>query len=56
MLGILIAIAAACDKKHEGAPQPRLVNIVRVSIDTADGDVAYSGEVRARYEAWPSSC
>ena len=50
LLGTLIAIAAACDKKEEGAPQPRLVNVVRVSMDTADGDVAYSGEVRARYE------
>ncbi len=49
-LGALIAIAAACDKKQESAPQPRLVNVVRVSVDTADGDVAYSGETRARYE------
>ena len=50
LLGTLIAIATACDKKQEGAPQPRLVNVVRVSMDTADGDVAYSGDVRARYE------
>lgn len=50
LLGALIAIAPACDKKQESAPQPRLVNVVRVSVDTADGDVAYSGEVRARYE------
>lgn len=49
LLGALIAIAA-CDKKQESAPQPRLVNVVRVSVDAADGDVAYSGEVRARYE------
>jgi multidrug efflux system membrane fusion protein len=50
LLGALIAIAAACDKKQEGAPPPRLVNVVRVSVDAAEGDVAYSGEVRARYE------
>ena len=50
LLATLIAIAAACDKKEESAPQPRLVNVVRVSMDTTDGDVAYSGEVRARYE------
>jgi len=50
LLGALIAIAAACDKKQESAPQPRLVNVVRVSVDAAEGDVAYSGEVRARYE------
>ena len=50
LLGALITIAAACDKKQESAPQPRLVNVVRVTVDTANGDVAYSGEVRARYE------
>jgi multidrug efflux system membrane fusion protein len=50
LLGALIAIAAACDNKQESAPQPRLVNVVRVNVDAADGDVAYSGEVRARYE------
>jgi len=50
LLGTLIAITAACDKGQESAPQPRLVNAVRVSVDTSDGDVAYSGEVRARYE------
>lgn len=50
LLGSLIAVAGACDKKQESAPQPRLVNVVRVSVDAADGDVAYSGDVRARYE------
>ena len=50
LLAPLIAIAPACDKKPESAPQPRLVNVVRVSVDTAAGDVAYSGETRARYE------
>ncbi|MGQ0579462.1 MAG: efflux RND transporter periplasmic adaptor subunit, partial [Betaproteobacteria bacterium] len=50
LVGALIAIAAGCDKKQESAPQPRLVNVVRVSVDTVAGDVAYSGEVRARYE------
>ncbi len=50
LLAAVIALAAACDKKQESAPQPRLVNVVRVTVDTADGDVAYSGEVRARYE------
>ena len=50
LLGALIATAVACDKKQESAPQPRLVNVVRVSMDTTEGDVAYSGEVRARYE------
>jgi len=50
LLAAVISLAAACDKKQESAPQPRLVNVVRVTVDTADGDVAYSGEVRARYE------
>ena len=49
-MATLIAITAACDKKEEGAPQPRLVNVVHVSMDSTDGHVAYSGEVRARYE------
>jgi RND family efflux transporter MFP subunit len=50
LLTALVAVAAACEKKQESAPQPRLVNVVHVSMDTTDGDVAYSGEVRARYE------
>ena len=50
LLGALIATAGACEKARESAPPPRLVNVVRVSMDMSDGDVAYSGEVRARYE------
>ncbi len=50
LLGALIAISAACDKTQESAPRPRLVNVVRVSVDATGGDVAYSGEARARYE------
>jgi multidrug efflux system membrane fusion protein len=50
LLGALIATAGACEKAQESAPLPRLVNVVRVSMDISDGDVAYSGEVRARYE------
>lgn len=50
LLAALVAMGAACDKKPDSAPQPRLVNVVRVSMDTTEGDVAYSGEVRARYE------
>jgi multidrug efflux system membrane fusion protein len=50
LLAAMIALAAACDKKQETAPQPRLVNVVRVSMDTSEADVAYSGDVRARYE------
>ena len=50
LLGALIALVPACERKQESAPQPRLVNVVRVTVDTGEGDVAYSGEVRARYE------
>ena len=50
LMAALVAMGAACDKKQENAPQPRLVNVVRVSMDKTEGDVAYSGDVRARYE------
>lgn len=45
-----LALMAGCGKKEEPVPEPRLVNVVHVSVGASDGDVAYSGEVRPRYE------
>jgi RND family efflux transporter MFP subunit len=47
---IAVLLLAACGKEQEPPPEPRLVSVVPVSFATTDGDVAYSGEVRARYE------
>lgn len=50
-LAVLLAVAAAgCSEKPQPAPEPRLVNVVRVTVGSSNNDVAYSGEVRARYE------
>jgi RND family efflux transporter MFP subunit len=50
MVAAGLAAAGGCGKKQEPAPEPRLVNVVRVSFGNANGEVAYSGEVRPRYE------
>lgn len=47
---IVLVFLTACGKEQEPPPEPRLVSVVPVSFAVADGDVAYSGEVRARYE------
>ena len=46
----LLAVCAGCGDKPQAIPEPRLVNVVRVTIGSANNDVGYSGEVRARYE------
>jgi RND family efflux transporter MFP subunit len=47
---ILIAGLAACGKEEAKAPEARLVNVVRVHPGSGSSEVAYSGDVRARYE------
>lgn len=47
---VALFFLAACGKEPEPPPEPRLVSVVPVNFAVADGDVAYSGEVRARYE------
>lgn len=44
------AVLAACGKEEAKAPEARLVNVVRVHSGPGSGEVAYSGDVRARYE------
>jgi|KBSSwiStaDraftv2_1062776.scaffolds.fasta_scaffold05776_3 multidrug efflux system membrane fusion protein len=47
----LLALCAGCSEKPKAAPEPRLVNVVRVSAGSANtNDVGYSGEIRPRYE------
>lgn len=46
----LMAVLAACGKEEAKAPEPRLVNVVRVSPGSGSSEIAYSGDVRARYE------
>ena len=48
--GMTIVVCSGCQKKPEAAPEPRLVNVVKVAMEEAIGAVSYSGEVRARYE------
>lgn len=46
-----LAIACGgCSDKPQAAAQPRLVDVVRVSVGSTDSNIAYSGEVRPRYE------
>ena len=47
---LLAAACSACGDKSQAPPQPRLVNVVRVSSASGSSEVAYSGEVRPRYE------
>ena len=46
----LVAVCAGCSDKPQAVPEPRLVNIVHVTIGSTNSDVGYSGEVRPRYE------
>ncbi len=46
----LTAVLAACGKEEAKAPEPRLVNVVRVNPGSGSNEIAYSGDVRARYE------
>ena len=46
----LVAVCAGCSDKPQAVPEPRLVNVVRVTIGSTSSDVGYSGEVRPRYE------
>jgi multidrug efflux system membrane fusion protein len=47
-LGTLLL--SACSNEIAPPPEPRAVIAVRVSVGTQSGEVAYSGEVRPRYE------
>ncbi|HYJ18646.1 MAG TPA: efflux RND transporter periplasmic adaptor subunit [Burkholderiales bacterium] len=49
VLGVLAALTA-CGKEEAKPPEARLVNVVRVQPASGNGEVAYSGDVRARYE------
>src|SRR5258706_5367403 len=46
----LVAVCTGCSDKPQEVAEPRLVNVVRVTIGTTNSDVGYSGEVRPRYE------
>jgi RND family efflux transporter MFP subunit len=46
-----IAVCAGCSEKQQVAAEPRLVNAIRVSPSSTTNDVAYSGEIRPRYES-----
>jgi multidrug efflux system membrane fusion protein len=46
----LVVVCAGCSEKPQAVPEPRLVNVVRVTIGSTNSDVGYSGEVRPRYE------
>lgn len=46
----LMAVCTGCSDKPQAVPEPRLVNVVRVTIGSNNSDVGYSGEVRPRYE------
>ena len=47
---VLIAGLSACGKEAAKAPEARVVNVVRVHPGSGSSEVAYSGDVRARYE------
>lgn len=46
----LAGVLAACGKEEAKTPEARLVNVVRVNPGSSSSEVAYSGDVRARYE------
>jgi RND family efflux transporter MFP subunit len=43
-------LLAACSTETAPPPEPRAVVVARVSVGAQQGEVAYSGEVRPRYE------
>lgn len=45
-----LMLCIGCSETAQPPPQPRLVTVVHVTLGSARSDVAYSGEVRARYE------
>ncbi len=47
---VMIAGLSACGKEAAKAPEARVVNVVRVQPGSGSSEVAYSGDVRARYE------
>jgi RND family efflux transporter MFP subunit len=47
---LLATLCAGCSEKPQPISDARLVNVVRVAIGSINADVAYSGEVRPRYE------
>jgi len=49
-LVLSLALCGGCSEKPQATPEPRLVNVVSVTIGSSNADVGYSGEVRARYE------
>lgn len=48
--GALLMLSMGCSETAQPPPQSRLVTVVQVTLGSARSDVAYSGEVRARYE------
>src|SRR5256885_833335 len=46
-----VALCAGCSEKQQVVSEPRLVNAIRVSLNSTTNDVAYSGEIRPRYES-----
>ncbi|HEX4985109.1 MAG TPA: efflux RND transporter periplasmic adaptor subunit [Burkholderiales bacterium] len=48
---LVLLAAAGCSEKPQPAPEPRLVAAIRVAPGSSNGDIGYSGEVRARYES-----
>jgi RND family efflux transporter MFP subunit len=52
-VGLALALSAclgACGKAPEKPTEPRLVNVVKAEPGAGSSEVAYSGDVRARYE------
>jgi multidrug efflux system membrane fusion protein len=47
---LLATVCAGCSEKPQSIPDARLVNVIRVTIGSNSADVAYSGEIRPRYE------
>ncbi len=48
--GALLVLCMGCSEPTQPPPPARLVTVVHVTLGSARSDVAYSGEVRPRYE------